>query len=706
MSEHQIPQEFICPITLSIMDDPVICSDSYTYERSAILQLRNSISPITRQYIDKNNLITNRAIKDSIERFKQTSGIGSLNHNPSSSNFVNIQTCQNPQLVIPQYNNLDYYIRSPWNDKIYNLKFKNPINFTNSRVATTFIAVLDTSGSMGESCSTGGEADGFTRLNLLQHSMNTLIEMLNQGDELVMVQFNSTANYIFKDKINQFNKPLAKSAIDALNPGGGTYIWNGLRLAYDAASIASNTNVHIMLLTDGQSNDDPFTELKRYFSSNPSKANLKSIKLTTFGFSYDINSKILFDIAEYTNAGFNFIPDASMVGTTFCNYLANILSPDISVPEITCVDLSGSTNDNFEITTFESLSIAQEYELIRYHCYEILKQTCFESGTSRRLNSDITDRINNFKLFIQCLQSGMINDSGISIDTNNGIRLFQSILKDFVSEDDSQEQITKAIQRQDWFNKWGYHYLLSLSLAHLTRQCHNFKDQGVQLYGSSLFGELNNQVYQIFSTIQPPRPSLRAQVVRTSMSAYVDRSGGCFGSECRIKLADGSWKKLSELDGNELVFQGDGIPGSQIKYIVQTEIPEGTKYMCKINDLIISEYHPMFDSNSNGWVFPINLIESQEISLSHMYNIVLESGHWVNIEGFKCVSLAHGLTNFDPSNQILKHDYFGTNKIIQDLENFSLQTCSVPKNSKIITIKDYNTIRDPVTNLVIGIKSK
>lgn len=46
MSEHQIPQEFICPITLSIMDDPVICSDSYTYERSAILQLRNSISPL------------------------------------------------------------------------------------------------------------------------------------------------------------------------------------------------------------------------------------------------------------------------------------------------------------------------------------------------------------------------------------------------------------------------------------------------------------------------------------------------------------------------------------------------------------------------------------------------------------------------------------------------------------------------------------
>ena len=32
----------------------------------------------------------------------------------------------------------------------------------------------------------------------------------------------------------------------------------------DSAKNASNTNVHIMLLTDGQSNDDPFFELKRF----------------------------------------------------------------------------------------------------------------------------------------------------------------------------------------------------------------------------------------------------------------------------------------------------------------------------------------------------------------------------------------------------------------------------------------------------------
>lgn len=70
---NEIPREFICPVTFEIMEDPVICSDGYTYERKVILNLPNSISPLTRQQIDKNNLIPNRNLKDAIERYKSSS---------------------------------------------------------------------------------------------------------------------------------------------------------------------------------------------------------------------------------------------------------------------------------------------------------------------------------------------------------------------------------------------------------------------------------------------------------------------------------------------------------------------------------------------------------------------------------------------------------------------------------------------------------
>jgi hypothetical protein len=63
------PDEFICPITLDIMNDPVLCEDGYTYERDAIMSTTITLSPMTRQSIDKTKLFPNRALKNAIERF-------------------------------------------------------------------------------------------------------------------------------------------------------------------------------------------------------------------------------------------------------------------------------------------------------------------------------------------------------------------------------------------------------------------------------------------------------------------------------------------------------------------------------------------------------------------------------------------------------------------------------------------------------------
>lgn len=339
-NDEQIPQEFICPITLNIMEDPVICSDGYTYERSAILSLTNSVSPITRQYINKNALITNRALKDSIERFKRTQSI--TNGQSGQSNQSTPTTYTNPELIVPELNISTIQVRSGWDDQIYRIKMARPFDYTDKRVRTTIIACLDSSGSMGISCSTGTEDDGFTRLNLVQHSMKTVIEMLNLGDELAMINFNSSASYIFNQVITDPRiKETAKQAVDGLCASGGKYISYALKLAYESVLRASNKNVHIMLLTDGESSDNPLDYMKHYFSLNPD-TNPKQVKLTTFGFSYDIKSKLLFDISEFTGSGFNFIPDASMVGTTFCNYLANILSPDFTIREIELVEIPDS----------------------------------------------------------------------------------------------------------------------------------------------------------------------------------------------------------------------------------------------------------------------------------------------------------------------------------------------------------------------------
>ena len=68
---NNTPDEFICPITLDKMEDPVICSDGHTYERQAILSIRGSHSPMTRELIDKTKLIPNRALKNCILRYNE-----------------------------------------------------------------------------------------------------------------------------------------------------------------------------------------------------------------------------------------------------------------------------------------------------------------------------------------------------------------------------------------------------------------------------------------------------------------------------------------------------------------------------------------------------------------------------------------------------------------------------------------------------------
>jgi hypothetical protein len=73
-NNKNIPIDLCCPISLEIMEDPVICSDGHTYDRKSILLLfkkNNPKSPKTRKILDKNILITNYNIKSIIENYKE-----------------------------------------------------------------------------------------------------------------------------------------------------------------------------------------------------------------------------------------------------------------------------------------------------------------------------------------------------------------------------------------------------------------------------------------------------------------------------------------------------------------------------------------------------------------------------------------------------------------------------------------------------------
>jgi hypothetical protein len=62
------PEEFICPISLEIMKDPVICEDGNSYERTHIIEwLKHSkTSPLTREPLVSDRIMPNESLKNAI----------------------------------------------------------------------------------------------------------------------------------------------------------------------------------------------------------------------------------------------------------------------------------------------------------------------------------------------------------------------------------------------------------------------------------------------------------------------------------------------------------------------------------------------------------------------------------------------------------------------------------------------------------------
>jgi hypothetical protein len=120
-----IPNEFLCPITMEEMTDPVIGSDGHTYERSAILRALGvkGVSPMTREPMNVSSLKPNYALKASLDRWKKEQN-GSApktkgKTTPEAKAKTKAKTTKSPdQPIIITYNSIPPITQS--NDIDYN----------------------------------------------------------------------------------------------------------------------------------------------------------------------------------------------------------------------------------------------------------------------------------------------------------------------------------------------------------------------------------------------------------------------------------------------------------------------------------------------------------------------------------------------------------------------------------------------------------
>ena len=660
-----IPDEYKCPIGMDIFSDPVIASDGHTYERENITKWleKNPYSPMTRQPMSLGNLITNYALRDAIDRWKlQNSATGPTqvpNHPPKGFTVI---------------------VKAPSADSAHILL---DIQTSHTEpMETVLIAVLDTSGSMSSPArKASGNAEGpeFSRMDLIKHSMNTVAALMNSQytvtkSSLGIIQFASSASVVMPiKKMDAVGLGAAKLAIETLTPSGSTNIWDGLRHALDLAeTIQTPSNIQILLLTDGEPTDSMLPPMGLVPTIKRKLKNMKSKPtISTFGFGYALQSELMRTICVAGSGTYGFIPDCSMVGTVFINWCAKALltlahhveiKTDKGVYEVgelikgvkrTILIPRGAFHSAVVFYDTGCTSIVQPlFQLAEIQEAEILErlrvatQAPTEAGF-QSLRTEITELD---------FQSDLMKD----------------IVRDIHSDDPNEGQLSKAVSRSDWFDTWGKNHCIAYARALELQQCINFKDKVLQHFASDEFKELQEKGIDIFSSIPAPQvrqyssyyggPTPTASMINSfDMSQYVMAAGPCFTGDCLVLMDELRTKRVRDLKKGDTVWGGH-----KVLALTYTPVMAEVDMIIFMMGLKITPWHPIKLNSQSNWTFPAETASGKKrrMYVDGYYNLVLESGHTVEMNGITVCTLGHGFTD----DSVIQHPYFGTEAVVEDLK--------------------------------------
>jgi hypothetical protein len=681
-----IPNEFLCPIGLTIMKDPAIGPDGHTYELTAITEwlLQHDVSPITRQQMSVNRLRPNIALRKMIEDWlvthPQFSGVP-----PPAPLFKDVPL----SISAKKYNGLVHL----------QVAATGPAQ----RQPIVFIAIVDNSGSMGEEASggDGGESFGFTRMDLVKHTINTMAAILGPQDQLSIVTFSTNANVVLPPTfVDDAGRSKIQKALETVEPDSQTNIYDGIRMAAMIANQPdlAGRNIVAALLTDGFPNVNPPRGILETLKLMPKQP---SWSLHTFGFGYKLDSRLLADIAEWGNGLFGFIPDCSMVGTVFINFIANMLTT-ASLGATLFVDgkrisftgpiRHGQTHDQVIMFTDGMKQVSVDGEN-----YVEIEDGAYDEFTSAR-----NDYIDVLKTMIDTASSAPLAAFRSKYEKTTDDRV-KGFLVDTDPKLSSEGQVSMSTK---FWSKWGEHYLRSYYRAQQLQQSLNFKDAGLQIYGGDLFHAIQTEADTAFCTLPAPKPSALPKPVAAAgyygaaaayqspatMVSFHNPSGGCFAGTCQVKMASGRSKAIKDVEPGDGVWTPMG--PATVTALVTCGSKARSQPMVQLDRLCITPWHPIINPTVNGnkaWVFPADLVPLQDRLIDTVYNLVLDSGHVVDVEGYECVTLGHGF-----QAPVVKHEFFGTEAVINDLKKLPGWSVGRP------VFKNLVTMRDDASGLIVG----
>lgn len=264
--------------------------------------------------------------------------------------------------------------------------------------------------------------------------------------------------------------------------------------------------------------------------------------------------------------------------------------------------------------------------------------------------------------------------------------MVDGLIKNIKGTTKNEGQVKMAINVK-YFGRWGEFYLDQLSRSLNQQIKPNFKDEACS-FGGEVFESIVDKASDIFDTLVPPTPSLIKTInnynyrslgqiptpqpqAPITMSMYNDPGGGCIDSKCMIEMFDGTIKPLNEVKKFDIIKSIDSnnnFVGACVKCVFETIITSGKREYVNFNGLSITPWHPIkigLYGQDEDWFFPADIFGTYILNSESMITLILEDYHIMFVNNMKCITLGH---NFEHHSK-LKHAFYGTNNVINNLKN-------------------------------------
>ena len=682
-----IPNEFLCPITGEIMMDPVnVCAEGHIFERAAINQwsaTRNNC-PTCRTPLGSHRPERHlkQAIADWLMAHQQAGGGGRMTP-PFKDGAVAVKA------------------------ETFSDEGKSFLHLTvetdpsGGKQGGVFIIGLDNSGSMAELVDPENKEVFYTRMDLAKHTINSVAALLGPEDSLALVSFSTQAKIVMDPTIMDDNgRAKLKTLLTTVNADASTNIDDAIRTMMSIANRPEMKDRAIFgaLLTDGEETVIPSPSgtvkaLSRLSMKNP-------WILSTFGFGYQLNSILLTQLAEMPLSGggsFGFIPDLTMIGTVFINWVANAM---VTGTRDAVIHYAVNGGSQVGIHT-GPLAIGQPRDyLVHIPAGASVKVSAGGAevvpvdSASSEYPLALTMYIATMEQVIAMSEAGRTD--GAFVPLSRVVQRFadsmdprvKALLLDIESADPSEGQIGMAPR---YWERWGGHYMRSYRRAQQIQRRLNFKDPGCLIYGgdeASLFGQCVAKGEELFMTLDPPQPTGSSRGYGSSssaapaydpayLSAYLRtnsqaaQSGGCFHGENNVLMANGSFKQIQAIIPGDVVWTIEG-PASVIARVTIGHGAATSVMMSKVGDCFLTPYHPYMEG-AVTWVYGADTVGQQACPVGTVYNLLLDKGHVINIGGATACTLAHGL-----KGPVIEHPFFGTQAVVEDLKKCSGWSVGLP----------------------------